>query len=237
MQMPYDIIDIMSCGVIPLKKLLIVEDDRALRAGLCRSLASNEIETESAATIAEARAKFHAGKYDLVLLDCNLPDGNGVDFCTEIRRTGPVPVIFLTVLDSELDEVAAFRAGGIDYVKKPFSLMVLQERINAALARTDGGLVYAEGRYRFDFGAMTFSVDGSDVVLSPTEQKLLRSLTANSGRIVPRPTLTEQIWACDGSFIDENALSVTVKRLRAKLGAECIKTVYGLGYMWVGGGA
>lgn len=215
-----------------MKKLLIIEDDRALRDGLCRSLASNDLETDSAANIAEARVKFLAADYDLVLLDCNLPDGNGVDFCAEIKKKSNVPVIFLTVLDSELDEVSAFRAGGVDYVKKPFSLMVLKERVNAALTRSNGGLVYGEGLYRFDFGTLTFTVNGNNVILSSAEQKLLRVLTANRRNIVPRGTLIEQLWSCDSEYIDENALSVTVKRLRSKLGADCIKTVYGLGYMW-----
>jgi DNA-binding response OmpR family regulator len=219
-----------------MKKLLIIEDDRALRDGLCRSLASNDLETDSAANIAEARVKFLAADYDLVLLDCNLPDGNGVDFCAEIRKKSNVPVIFLTVLDSELDEVSAFHAGGVDYVKKPFSLMVLKERVNAALARSNGGLVFGEGIYRFDFGALTFTVNENNVILSSAEQKLLRVLTANRRNIVPRGTLTEQLWSCDSEYIDENALSVTVKRLRSKLGADCIKTVYGLGYMWTGEG-
>lgn len=121
-------------------KLLIVEDDRTLREGLCRSLSSDTIQTESAATLAEAYRKNADNKFDLILLDCNMPDGNGIDFCTAIQKHSSVPVIFLTVLESELDEVSAFRAGGVDYIKKPFSLMVLRERINTALSRAYGGL-------------------------------------------------------------------------------------------------
>lgn len=177
------------------------------------------------------------------MLDCQLPDGNGVDFCAELRKTSAVPVIFLTVLDSELDEVAAFRAGGCDYVKKPFSLMVLRERINSALtrsavmsARGDSGDVYADARFRFDFSAMIFSADGDEVILSVTEQKLLRTLVSNARRIVPRAALTERLWPSGGDYIDENALSVTISRLRSKLGADTIRTAYGLGYMWEGGG-
>lgn len=218
-----------------MKRILIIEDDRALREGLLRSLASDRLAGDTAATITEARLKLSCENYDLALLDCNLPDGNGVDLCAEIKAKSDMPVIFLTVLDSELDEVAAFHAGGIDYVKKPFSLMVLKERINAALARSDGGMVFSDGAYCFDFGSMDYTVRGNEITLSSAEQKLLRTLTANRRNIVLRSTLIEQVWSCDGDYIDENALSVTVKRLRAKLGADCIKTVYGLGYMWVGG--
>lgn len=220
-----------------MKTILVVEDDRTLREGLARSLVSDEIVTRSAANLAEAQAAFDAEQCDLILLDCNLPDGNGVDFCARIRRRSAVPVIFLTVLDSELDEVSAFRAGGCDYVKKPFSLMVLRERIQTALKRAAGGdLVYCEGGYRFDFGSFSFFADGCSLTLSISEQKLLRALTANPHRVLSRAQLIEQLWSCDSDFIDENALSVTVKRLRAKLGGTCIKTVYGLGYMWTGDG-
>lgn len=142
----------------------------------------------------------------------------------------------MTVLDSEIDEVSAFRAGGCDYVKKPFSLMVLRERINSALEHARiGGAIYHDGRYSFNFSAFVFRVGDDEISLSHTEQKLLYILTENKQHIVSRSALIEQLWSCDSNYIDENALSVTVKRLRSKLGADCVKTVYGLGYMWVGG--
>ena len=177
---------------------------------------------------------FGKTRFDLILLDCNLPDGSGIGLCGEFTAAEDVPVIFLTVRDSELDEVSAFRAGACDYVKKPFSLTVLQERIAAALRKRSPNHVYEDRRFRFDFTELNFSADGARVIFSPTEQKLLAVFCAHRGQILERQTLVDRIWACDSDYIDENALSVTVKRLRDKLGADCIGTVYGLGYVWKG---
>ncbi|MCI8388527.1 MAG: response regulator transcription factor [Clostridiales bacterium] len=214
-------------------KILIVEDDNALRQGLERSLDSDNIMTISAGSISEARKKLNDDKeIKLVLLDCNLPDGNGIDFCPEVTGRG-IPVIFLTVLDSELDEVSALRAGGVDYIRKPFSLMVLRERILAALRRNELRAEYVDERFCFSFSRMEYTVDGNQIQLSQTEQKLLRSFIENRGQILPRSRLVEILWSCDSDFIDENALSVTIRRLRTKLGdTDKIKTVYGLGYVW-----
>lgn len=118
----------MNC-YITVKHLLIIEDDETLRNGLCRALIQENMSTQGASTLAEALLALDKNHFDLIILDCQLPDGNGVDFCTKIRQSTSAPVIFLTVIDSELNEVAAFRAGACDYVKKPFSLMVLKERI------------------------------------------------------------------------------------------------------------
>lgn len=218
-----------------MKKILIVEDDKSLREGLYKSLRTDEIITFSASNISEAYKIFSSENIDLIILDCNLPDGNGVDFCFEIKKSNTVPVIFLTVLDSELDEVTAFRAGGCDYIKKPFSLMVLCERVKSVLERTGyNNMIYNDGKYYLDFYNIIFKFDNNDLILSATEQKLLHILVENKNRIMSRTLLMEKIWSCDSDFIDENALSVSVKRLRSKLGNNCIKTVYGLGYMWVG---
>lgn len=222
-----------------MKHLLIVEDDEALRTGLCRALSQENMTTQGASSLREAEQALSEEHIDLMILDCQLPDGNGVDFCTRIRQTSSVPVIFLTVIDSELNEVAAFRAGGCDYVKKPFSLMVLKERINAALAKSAASpLVYSENGYFFDFSTLVFRAEGQDILLSTSEQKLLQILIVNKKQVVSREALIDRLWSCDGDFIDENALSVAVKRLRAKLdksgGKSCIRTIYGLGYMWIG---
>lgn len=140
-----------------MKRILIIEADEAIRAGLCRSLASDTMEAVGAEDLASAAQRINAQQFDLLLLDCNLPDGNGIDFCRELMRRMTIPVIFLTVRDSEIDEVAAFRAGACDYVKKPFSLMVLRERIAALLERTEKrNDLYADRRYRFDFASLVF---------------------------------------------------------------------------------
>ncbi len=217
--------------------ILIVEDDATLRDGLAAALVNESATTQTAENIAEARRKLAENSFDLILLDCNLPDGSGVNLCREITSARDVPVIFLTVRDAEIDEVTAFRAGACDYVKKPFSLTILTERINAALRKKSPNNVYEDAHFRFDFTTLTFSVDGKKLNLSAAEQKLLAILTASKGRILERQTLVDKIWGTT-DYIDENALSVTVKRLRNKLSAvsDCIGTVYGLGYIWKGAG-
>ena len=217
-----------------MKKLLIIEDDDAIRTGLCQSLSSDTLEAVGAEDLASARRRCNTERFDLLLLDCNLPDGNGIDFCRELRNTRTIPVIFLTVRDSELDEVAAFRAGACDYVKKPFSLMVLRERIAALLERAEKrGDLYADRRYRFDFTSLDFFADGERVYLGSTEYKLLAVLVKNAGKVLSRAALTDALWE-GGEELNENALSVTVSRLRGRLGEKSISTIYGLGYMWVG---
>lgn len=217
-----------------MKRILIVEDDDAIRAGLCRSLASDTLEAAGAEDLASAGRQLEAGRFDLLLLDCNLPDGNGIDFCRELLKRRALPVIFLTVRDSEMDEVAAFRAGACDYVKKPFSLMVLRERIAALLERAEGrNDLYTDRRYRFDFASLDFFVDGARVYLGSTECKLLAALVKNAGRVLSRAALTDALWE-GGEELNENALSVAVSRLRGRLGEKSISTIYGLGYMWVG---
>ena len=217
-----------------MKRILIIEDDEAIRAGLCRSLASDMMEAVGAEDLASAAQRINAQQFDLLLLDCNLPDGNGFDFCRDLLSKMSIPVIFLTVRDSEIDEVAAFRAGACDYVKKPFSLMVLRERIAALLERREKRSdLYVDRRYRFDFGAMDFSVDGERVYLGATECKLLAVLVKNAGHVLSRAALTDALWE-GGEELNENALSVAVSRLRGRLGEKSISTIYGLGYMWVG---
>ena len=118
-----------------MKHILIVEDDTALREGLAAALQNDALAVRAASDLASARRILHERAFDLLLLDCNLPDGSGIDLCREVTAAEDMPVIFLTVRDAEIDEVTAFRAGACDYIKKPFSLTILQERIAAALRR------------------------------------------------------------------------------------------------------
>jgi len=217
-----------------MKHILIVEDDTTLREGLVTALQNDSLAVYAAADLASARRILRERSFDLLLLDVNLPDGSGIDLCRDVTAAEDVPVIFLTVRDAEIDEVRAFRAGACDYVKKPFSLTILQERITAALRKRSPNHIYEDSRFRFDFTDLTFCADGVRVILSATEQKLLAIFCNHKGQILERQTLVDKIWACDSDYIDENALSVTVKRLRDKLGADCIGTVYGMGYVWKG---
>lgn len=222
-----------------MKDLLIVEDDRALGEGIRLALQAPELRLQLCHTLAEAGALAARQPFDLLILDINLPDGNGLDFLRALRREHAVPVILLTANDLETDIVAGLELGADDYITKPFSLAVLRARVHAQLRR--GTPAPAErveiDRFSFDFGRMEFQRDGQPVELSKTEQKLLRLLVENRGRTLTRAQLVDRIWTDGAAYVDENALSVTVKRLRDKLEEipskpRYIKTVYGLGYTW-----
>ncbi len=225
-----------------MKRILIVEDDRALGDGLCLALKSPEAETVLCRSLSAARSALEAGSFDLLVLDVNLPDGSGLNFLRRHRDGGGrVPVILLTANDLETDVVAGLESGADDYVTKPFSLAVLRARVNAQLRRSGeaGGPLLLDG-FSFDFERMEFRRDGRLVDLSKTEQKLLRVLVENRGRTLPRELLVDRVWTDGAEYVDENALSVTVKRLRGKLEdvpskPRYLKTVYGIGYTWIAG--
>ena len=219
--------------------ILIVEDDGVLAQGLKRALKTEDREIKICGKLRKAREILRDGLPDLMILDVNLPDGNGFDFLEEVKRQWRFPVILLTANDMETDIVAGLEAGADDYITKPFSLAVLRARVNTQLRRMrENGekteTAWAYGRYRFCFDRMEYSVDGKQVELSKNEQKLLRILVENEGRILKRETLIDRLWTDGAEYVDENALSVTVKRLRNKLDAGAqIETVYGSGYRWV----
>ncbi len=211
-------------------KILIVEDDRALNSGIALSLRGDDV--CQAFCIKEAEGLLD-NSIDLIILDINLPDGSGLDFCRKIRETSSVPIIFLTANDMEIDIVTGLETGADDYITKPFSLAVLRARVNAVSRRNhDGGNVFRMGRYEFDFDNMKFLSDNEAVELSKTEQRLLKIFVQNPGRTLTREMLIDRVWSDGAEFVEENALSVTVKRLRQKLGDVPIKSVYGIGYVW-----
>lgn len=219
--------------------ILIVEDDLALRRGIALSF-QNEMTVLQAGRVGEAKKLFLEQKIGLVILDINLPDGNGLDFCSWLRQRSSVPVLFLSANDLETDVVAGLTLGGDDYITKPFSLAILRARVAALLRRSSGQgkrPVVQSGPFLFDFEKLYFSKDGNEVFLSRAEQRLLQALTSSPGRTVPREVLLDKVYGTD-DFVEENALSVTVRRLRNKLEEEpskpqYIKTVYGTGYTWV----
>lgn len=219
-------------------RILIVEDDHTLNNGIALSL--NGEETLQAFSLAQARSLFDES-IDLVVLDINLPDGNGLDYCREIREKSGAAIIFLTANDMEIDIVTGLETGADDYITKPFSLMVLRARVNAVFRRKQGqeraenggmGDSFSQGDFFFDFERMLFTVGGRPVELSKTEQKLLRLLVSNRGITLSREMLMERIWTDGAEFVEENALSVTMNRLRTKLPGIPVKTVYGIGYVW-----
>lgn len=211
-------------------KLLVVEDDRALNQGIALSFGS---ETVVQAYCVKEAEKLFDDSIDLVILDVNLPDGSGLDLCREIRKRSNVPIIFLTANDLEIDIVTGLESGADDYITKPFSLAVLRARVHAVTRRrmADGAAV-SVGNYSFDFDNMKFLDGDTPVELSKTEQRLLRLFVQNMGQTLSRDLLLQRIWSDGAEFVEENALSVTVKRLRQKLPDAPIRTVYGMGYVW-----
>lgn len=221
-----------------MEQLLIIEDDLALNRGLCKSLKAGNRTIVSCQTLKDAREQLLCQVPSLVLLDINLPDGNGISLLRFMKESHPdLPVILLTANDTDMDIVEGLDQGADDYITKPFSLSVLRARVNAQLRRNRSlrkPNVYQSGDYSFDFEQMIFQTNGVPVELSKTEQKLLRLLVENQGITLSRSLLLEKVWNDGLDYIDENTLSVTIKRLRDKLGAQNdIKTVYGIGYSWV----
>lgn len=216
-----------------MKQILLLEDDEVLGRGIAMALKTQECNVTLAQTLTQAESALQA-QFSLLILDINLPDGSGLELLKKLRRKGNhTPAILLTANDLELDEVTGLEAGADDYITKPFSLAVLRARVNAQLRRSDptkSDQVELDG-FSFDFSHMTFSKNGTPIDLSKTEQRLLRLLVENRGRTLPRDLLLERVWD-GGEFVDENALSVAVRRLRAKLTDAPIKTVYGVGYTW-----
>ena len=221
-----------------MEQLLIVEDDAGLNQGLCKALNAENRQLISCRDLKAAREQLLCGKASLILLDINLPDGSGLQLLREIKEGTPdVPVILLTANDTDMDIVDGLERGADDYITKPFSLSVLRARVNTQLRKQvsvrSSGAVRID-HFRFDFAAMCFYAGDTKVELSKTEQKLLHLLVENRGQTVPRNVLVDRIWTDGAEYVDENALSVAVKRLRDKLGAQAyIKTVYGIGYSWV----
>lgn len=223
-----------------MKHIFLLEDDETLGRGITMALTGPETSVVCRTSLSSAREALEEDRFDLLILDVNLPDGSGLDLLRQVRAEGDAtPVILLTANDLELDEVTGLEAGADDYVTKPFSLAVLRARVNAQLRRSAPKVsqTLTVGPFAFNFEQMDFRRDGRGVELSKTEQKLLRVLLENRGHAVPRATLVDRVWTDGAEFVEENALSVTVKRLRSKLEAdpskpEYLKTVYGIGYTW-----
>ena len=217
-----------------MKPILLIEDDAALGRGVALALDAADRELQVARTLGEGRTLWQRQNWALIILDVNLPDGSGLDFLEEVRQTSAVPVLILTANDLESDQVAGLELGADDYVTKPFSLAVLRARVNNLLRRgaaPAGRAVVELPPFSFDFDAMVFARSGEGIELSKTEQRLLRLLVEHRGQTLTREQLLDRVWD-GGDFVDENALSVAVRRLRSKLTDAPIKTVYGLGYTW-----
>lgn len=208
-----------------------------LNNGIRIALEKEGYEFQQFQSIAPAREYLRENRSDLILLDVNLPDGNGIDFLGEIRKFTDTSVILITVNNMELDIVTGLEAGANDYITKPFSLMVLRARVAVQLRNVQKTNTFSQDDFLFDFDKMKFSKSGTDIELSRTEQRLLQILCENRGATLKRSYLIDEVWMGESEYVDEHALTVAIKRLRDKLeynpkNPQYIKTVYGIGYTW-----
>ena len=222
-------------------RLLLLEDDQSLIDGLVYVLTKEGFALDVAMTVREARAQLAAQAYDLLLLDQTLPDGSGLALCEEVRAGGSaVPIIFLTAMDEEIQVIRALDAGGDDYITKPFKLGELCSRIRAQLRRS--GMLrqqeqepVSEGTVRIEGGRAYRA--GEALELTATELRLLACFLRNRGQVLTREQLLAALWDEDANFVDDNTLSVYIRRLREKVerdpsAPQHLRTVRGLGYEW-----
>ena len=224
-----------------MKRLFLLEDDLSLINGLAFAVKKQGYEIEIARTTLEADTLWEDGKYDLVILDVSLPDGSGFDFCKKIRQTSKVPVMFLTAADEETDIIMGLDIGGDDYITKPFKLAVFLSRINALLRRSEN---FSAAVTELNSGGINIQLlkgevykGGSQVELTASEYKLLCLCMENPDQILSSEQILGRLWDCSESYIDNNSLTVYIRRLRTKIEdnpgePKRIVTVRGMGYKW-----
>jgi len=221
-----------------MSKILLVEDDETLGNGIKRFLERKGFEVILKNCCEEALPTLEE-RWNLAILDQNLPDGSGIDICRKIREKGSRPVIFLTANDTKSDMVRGFELGCDDYISKPFDNDVLLGRINAVLRRTgsdeDVGNLFKYNDLEMDFDKMLVTLSGEPVKLSATEYKILELLVKNRGQVITRDILLDRIWDQDENYVDDNTVSVHIRRLRKKIEKDdkdpkYIITVFGIGY-------
>ena len=226
-----------------MKKILIVEDDTLLNKTLAYNLTSDGYEVISAYNYSFSLRYLRESYIDLVLLDINLPDGNGLDLCREIKeRYTDTYIMFLTANDRESDMIKGYEVGGADYITKPFSIVVLGKKISAIFEimerknlRHD---LYDDGFLKIDFSEQSATLNGDTIDFTPKEYRTLFLFIKNSKIILTKRQLLERLWDIDGDFVDEHTLTTIISRIRKKIetnGHKYIKTTYGIGYQWTGG--
>ena len=225
-----------------MQKILVVEDDWEMNQGICYVLEEEGYKTLSAHSVSEGKSAYEKEGADLILLDVNLPDGEGYELCRWIRedsRRFRTPVIFLTARDLEEDALRGYELGAEDYVTKPFSMKILLKKIRVILKRSgeDSGLVFDDGFLKIDLAQAKAEVSGRECPVTPTEFRILRELLTNRGQLLTYDVLLDRLWDGGSQFVDKHALAVNVNRLRGKIENEehrYISNVYGMGYQWIG---
>lgn len=219
-----------------MKRILIIEDDKDLQDGLSFSLEAEGFQIIQAETVKQGLVLMEQRVCDLILLDCNLPDGSGFDICRQAKKYGGIPILMLTARDTEMDEVRALEMGVEDFMTKPFSLAVLKARIKKILLRGESVRLTSED-ITVDKDSCKVYRGAAEIICSKTEYLLLLYLMENKNRVLSREQILSYIWDGQGKYVDPNAVSVNIRRLRAKLEEdpkkpERIKTVHGMGYLW-----
>lgn len=223
--------------------ILIAEDDVSLNRAIGYALDKAGYGVVSAKEIAEAKVRVEHEKIDLILLDVNLPDGEGFSFCHWLKQKKggleDIPVIYLTARDLEEDMLNGYESGAEDYVTKPFSMKVLLKKLDVILKRTNivAKTVFSDGYLSVDIDSAKIVVGGEECALTPTEFRLVRLFLENRGQLLTYDLLLDRLWDSGGQFVDKHTLAVNVNRLRGKIEDnehKYISNVYGLGYQWVG---
>lgn len=213
-------------------KILIVEDNETIIKGLKYFLEQEEFKVDISKTALSCKQKLKENTYDLVILDITLPDGDGFQLCKYIKENMNVSIIFLTAKDEEQDVVLGFDLGANDYIIKPFRNRELLSRINNVLKRasTKENKIKSNG-VCIDLDAAKVYLNGDEIEFTALEYKILVYLYSNMGRIITREQILDRIWDESGNFVNDNTLTVYIKRIRTKLkDLDNIKTIKGIGY-------
>ena len=220
-----------------MRKILIIEDNEIIIKGLKYLLEQEQFEVQVCLNAQEAMNIIGKQEFDLIVLDIALPDGNGFEICEYIKQYTDIPIIFLTAKDEEQDVVKGLDMGAEDYIIKPFRNKELISRINNVLRRFNKENNKIEyGNIEINLDEKSVYVNGKNVEFTKLEYKILLLLLSNVGKTVTREQILDKIWDVAGNFVNDNTLTVYIKRIRAKLGEEdIIKTVKGIGYQVQGG--
>ena len=215
-----------------MKKLLLVEDNESILKGLTYSLEQEKFEVDVSKNVHNAKKNLDSNEYDLIILDIMLPDGNGFELCKYIKEQKDTPIIILTAKDEEQDVVQGFNLGADDYVIKPFRTRELISRINNILRRYNKEASKLQtGNIVIDVDASRVYINNEEVVFTALEYRILLLLFYNMGKTVTRDNILDKVWDIAGNYVNDNTLTVYIKRIRAKLGEnDVIKTIKGIGY-------
>lgn len=221
-------------------KLLIIEDNSAIIKGLEYSLVQEGFKVDTATEVKQAKIKIIQNSYDLILLDVSLPDGDGFTLCKEIKQKQDVPIIFLTAKDEETDIVQGLDLGADDYITKPFRMRELVSRINTVLRRFQKGEekkhIIVIQNIKIDINKAKVYREDEEIILTALEYRILSMLAMNKNQVMTREQILEKIWDIAGNFVNDNTLTVYIKRIREKIGdnqtnPQIIKTIRGIGYL------